>query len=219
MIDFEKLIDNYLQRETKEKKIGIYYPSEIGNCLRKIWFTYKKPKQLDKEKIKVLQVGLMLHDFIADVLRSEKNQDVRLLDSEVPFKIDFSEFSISGRVDDVLIVEKDQKKILVEVKSVKMLSMAKEPSLPHLMQIQLYMYALGIHDGIILYVEKPSLKIKEFEVKYDPEMIKSIIERFKLLHEHLKSDLIPNAEAKELKHMEWMCRYCEYVEECEKSKL
>jgi CRISPR/Cas system-associated exonuclease Cas4 (RecB family) len=219
MIDFDKLIDSHLQRELRPKTIGRYYPSEIGNCLRKVWFTYKKPRELDKEKIKVLQVGVMLHDFIAEVLKSDKLREIRLVEAEVPFRLNFPEFSVSGRVDDVLIVEKEQKKILVEVKSVKMLSMAKEASLPHLMQIQLYMHALKIPDGLILYVEKPSLKTKEFEVRYDPEMVKQVLERFASLHDHLKGDRIPDAEAKKTKAMEWMCRYCEYAEECGEEKV
>jgi len=219
MIDFDKLIDSHLNREFRPKEIGRYYPSEIGNCLRKVWFTYKKPKEIDKEKMKVFQVGLMLHDFISEVLRSEKTPDVRLIQSEVPFRLNFPEFSVSGRVDDILIVERDKKKILVEVKSTKMLSMVKEPSLPHVMQIQLYMHALKIPDGMILYVEKPSLKTIQYEIKYDPELVKQILERFKNLHSSLKSEKIPDPEAKQKKEMGWMCRYCEYVEECEKAKV
>ena len=219
MIDFEKLIDSHLNREFRPKTIGRYYPSEIGNCLRKVWFTYKKPKEMDKEKLKVFQVGLMLHDFISDVLRSEKTPDVRLIQSEVPFKLNFPEFSVSGRVDDVLVVEKDQKKLLVEVKSTKLLSMAKEPSLPHTMQIQLYMHALRIPDGLILYVEKPSLKTVQYEVRYDPELVKQILERFQNLHSSLKNEKIPGPEAKQKKEMEWMCKYCEYVEECGRTNV
>ncbi|NIO23185.1 MAG: Dna2/Cas4 domain-containing protein [Candidatus Aenigmarchaeota archaeon] len=218
MIDFEKLIDSHLNREFRPKDIGRYYPSEIGNCLRKVWFSYKKPKEVDKEKLKIFQVGLMLHDFISEVLRSEKTPDVRLIQSEVPFRLNFPEFSVSGRVDDVLIVERDNRKLLVEVKSTKLLSMVREPSLPHVMQIQLYMHALKIPDGMILYVEKPSLKTIQYEIKYDPELVKRILERFHNLHSSLKSEKIPDPEAKLTKEMEWMCRYCEYVEECGKAK-
>ncbi|NIQ17870.1 MAG: Dna2/Cas4 domain-containing protein [Candidatus Aenigmarchaeota archaeon] len=218
MIDFDKLINSHLNREFKPKQIGRYYPSEIGNCLRKVWFTYKHPKELDKEKLKVFQVGLMLHDFISEVLRSEKTPDVRLIQSEVPFRLNFPEFQVSGRVDDVLIVERDNKKLLVEVKSTKLLSMVKKPSLPHVMQIQLYMHALRIPDGMILYVEKPSLKTIQYEIKYDPELVKQILERFQNLHSSLKSESIPDPEAKLKKEMEWMCRYCEYVDECKNAK-
>jgi CRISPR/Cas system-associated exonuclease Cas4 (RecB family) len=217
MIDFEKLIDSHLQREFRPKEIGRYYPSEIGNCLRKIWFTYKQPKEIDKEKLKVFQVGLMLHDFIADVLRSDKTPEVRLVQSEFPFRLNFPEFTISGRVDDVLIVEEDKQKILVEVKSTKMLSMVKEPSPSHVTQLQMYMHALKIPNGMILYVEKPSLKTIQFPIKYDPDQIKQIVERFQRLHYSLKSDRIPDPEAKLSKGMEWMCKYCEYREECKKA--
>ena len=44
-INFNKLIDKYLVREYKPKEIGRYYPSEIGSCLRKVWYSYKNPKE------------------------------------------------------------------------------------------------------------------------------------------------------------------------------
>ncbi len=217
MIDFEKLIDSHLKRELKPKEIGRYYPSEIGNCLRRVWFTYRKPKEPDKEKLKIFQVGLMFHDFIAEVLRSEKTPEVRLIQSEVPFKLNFPDFQISGRVDDVLLVERNGEKLLVEVKSTKLLSVVKEPSPSHVMQIQLYMHALRIRNGMIVYVEKSSLQTKQYEVRYDPEYVKGVLERFRKLHESLRNGKIPEPEAKLSKDTEWMCRYCEYTEECEKA--
>jgi hypothetical protein len=35
MIDFNKLIDQHLVRKFRPKKVGRYYPSGIGDCLRK----------------------------------------------------------------------------------------------------------------------------------------------------------------------------------------
>ncbi|MCD6590632.1 MAG: PD-(D/E)XK nuclease family protein [Candidatus Aenigmarchaeota archaeon] len=219
MINFEKLIDEHLRRELKEKKVGVYYPSEIGSCIRKVWFTYKKPKEPDKDKIKIFQVGLMLHDFIADVLRSEKTQQVRLVDSEVPFRLVLPNFTISGRVDDIMIVEANGKKILVEVKSTKSLKMINEPQDAHVKQLQMYMHALKIPNGMIVYIEKSSLKTIEFEVEYDKEQVKDIMKRFETLHDHLVMNKIPEPEAKLNPNKNWMCKYCEYREECEGNSL
>ena len=219
MINFEKLIDEHLKRELREKQVGIYYPSEIGSCLRKVWFSYKKPKELDKDKIKIFQVGIMLHDFIADVLRSEKTPEVRLIDSEVPFKLYFPDFMISGRVDDILIVEENGKKILVEVKSTKSLNMINEPQDAHVKQLQIYMHALKIPNGMIVYVEKSSLKTIEFEVEYDEEQVKEIMKRFEKLHEFIITNKMPEPEAKLDPNKNWMCKYCEYREECERNSL
>jgi len=217
MIDFGKLIDRHLERGMRPKDIGRYYPSEVGSCLRKVWFSYKNPKEMDPETVRVFKVGNMLHDFVSEVLRSEKNPDIRLVQSEAPFKLEARDFTISGRVDDVILVEKSGEQVLVEVKTTKMVSMTKEASQPHVMQLQLYMHALNIHKGIVLYIEKNSLKTKEFDVDYQPEKYAMIIERFNMLHKHLKSGELPAPEAREDPNMKWLCGYCEYKEECKQA--
>jgi CRISPR/Cas system-associated exonuclease Cas4 (RecB family) len=218
MIDFGKLIDRHLERGMRPKDIGRYYPSEVGSCLRKVWFSYKNPKEMDPETVRIFKVGNMLHDFVSEVLRSEKNPDIKLVQSEAPFKLEARDFTISGRVDDVILVEKSGERVLVEVKTTKMVSMTKEASQPHLMQLQLYMHALNIHKGIVLYIEKNSLQTKEFDVEYQPEKYAMIIERFNRLHKHLKSGALPAPEAKDDPSMKWMCGYCEYKEECKQAE-
>lgn len=212
MIDFGSLIENFLKRERRAKTIGRYYPSEIGSCLRKVWFSYKIPKDIDEDTTKIFHMGNMLHDFIADVLRSEKNPGVRLLESEKPFTIDTGDFVVSGRVDDIVLVELSGEKFLVEVKSTRMLPTGASGH--HRKQLQLYMHALKIPKGIILYVEKHSLKTREFLLDYDPSEIEGIMKRFSTLHECLKKDVCPGPEARLSKDMGWMCRYCDYRDEC-----
>jgi CRISPR/Cas system-associated exonuclease Cas4 (RecB family) len=215
IIDFEKILDTYLEREQKQKDIGRYYPSEIGNCLRKIWFSYKKPKEIDKETIKVFHVGNILHSFISEVLKNDKSAQVKLVEPEVPFRMSFGDnFTISGRVDEVLVVIMNGQKIAIEVKSTKSLASIKEASLPHKMQLQLYLHALRIKHGIVLYIEKHSLLIKQYDVEYDPLFVETILDRFQILDASLKANMIPEPEAKLDEKMKWMCRFCDYSEEC-----
>ncbi|MEM3113180.1 MAG: CRISPR-associated protein Cas4 [Candidatus Pacearchaeota archaeon] len=216
-IDFNKLIDNYFSRERRTKKIGKYYPSEIGGCLRKTWFSYKYPKEPDKEVVRIMEAGNIMHEFVADVLQSEKNADIELIEKELPFTISEGEFLISGRIDNIILTKIDNKKVLIEVKSTKFLP--KEPNENHISQLQLYMYATGIHDGIILYMQKDNLQSVWFEINYNDKKVKEIIKRFHGLHYSLKEDKIPPAEAKIIKAKNWMCDYCEYKEECDKFPL
>ena len=215
MIDFNQLIDKYLHRKTSQKSVGRYYPSEIGSCIRKIWYSYKYPKELDPGVRKIFHMGNMVHDFVVDVLKSEKNSEIELLQSELPLIIDKKDYVLSGRVDNVLLIKKNNEKVLVEVKSTKLLSMIKETQPSHVMQLQLYMHALGIHKGILLYIEKSSLGSKEFTLNYDESKIQEVMTRFETLHQHLVSDKLPDPEAKQKKHMNWMCNYCNYRERCD----
>lgn len=217
MIDFDELIERHIYRCYRQKEIGRYYPSEVGSCIRKVWYSYKYPKEISSEKRKIYEAGNIMHDFVAEVLRSEKNPEIKLLQSEMPVKTEFKDFTISGRVDDVILVETEGKKYLIEIKSSSSLMYIKMPQAHNVVQLQYYMYATGIHNGIMLYIEKNTLKTKAFEVKYDEKIVDNIIKKLEKLHQSLKNNSIPEAEAKKSQDMRWMCNYCEYQEECSKN--
>ncbi len=214
MIDFNDLISNFVKRELKEKTIGRYYPSEVGGCLRKVFYSYKQPKEIDLEILKIFEAGNILHEFIIDVLESEKNPHIELLEKESPFQIDMNDFIISGRVDDIVLVKIDNQIYLLEVKSTKSIKYTKEPYEGHLMQLQLYMHAKKIHNGIILYLEKNTLQSKSFKVEYDEKQVDKIFRRFKELHQHLKEEKLPIPESRIISTKNWMCKSCQYKEEC-----
>src|SRR3989344_7826381 len=134
-VDFNKLIDNYLKRESQPKAIGRYYPSEVGGCLRKVWYSYKFPKETDAGLLLVFEAGNILHDFVVKVLQSEKNPEVELLQSELPFKFGIDDFIVSGRIDDVLLVKLSGKTYVVEVKSTSFLNNKNEPDEAHIIQL------------------------------------------------------------------------------------
>jgi CRISPR/Cas system-associated exonuclease Cas4 (RecB family) len=214
MIDFNSLIDQHLHRELREKRVGRYWPSSVGMCLRKAWYSYKQPKETPVETLRIFEAGNLVHDFVAEVLRSEKTPGIELLKSELPFELEEDGFVISGRVDDVILVKAEGKTYLVEVKSTKSLAYQKKPTDSHAMQLQLYMHATGITNGVVLYVEKNTLQAKEFDVPYDEAAAQAAIDRFRALHKALTEDELPAPEAKRVKAMKWMCGYCDWAEEC-----
>ncbi|HLC50973.1 MAG TPA: PD-(D/E)XK nuclease family protein [archaeon] len=214
MIDFNELIENHVKRELKPKDIGRYYPSEIGSCIRKTWYSYKFPVETTTEKLKIFEMGNLLHHFIAQVLSSEKNTHIQLLETELPFKMQFKDINVSGRIDNLLIVKETSRKILVEIKSTKSINSLIEAQPHHLMQLQLYMHYLNVPDGALVYIEKNTLRAKTFEVKHDETIVAEALFRFQRLHEMLKTDVIPEAEARMNTDMSWMCKHCEYREKC-----
>lgn len=215
MIDFNKMIDDFLAREHKPKKLGNYYPSEIGSCLRKLWYSYKYPQEVKPDLIKVFELGNILHDFVVRVLKSEKVKDVSLLKTEFPIKFPVDDFVISGRVDDLILLKTDNRHVLVEVKSMKDVSFLDEPQNHHSTQLQFYMHATGVHDGLLLYIDKNTLNTKIFEMQHSEEMCRKIVERFRFLHKHLSEGRLPFPEAKAESVMRWMCRHCEYAQKCD----
>ncbi len=218
MIDFNKMVDRHIEREHKPKQIGRYYPSEIGGCSRKIWYSYMHPQQVSSELLKIFEVGNIMHGFVVEVLKSEKNKEVELLKSEFPFQVKLDDFVVSGRIDDLVQVKENGKSVLVEVKSTKSIEFLQKPQKSHESQLLFYMHALGIHGGIVLYIDKNNLQSKSFEVKYDKKKAEEIIMRFSELNQALKNCFLPKPEARESQETAWACNYCEYQEKCGKNE-
>ena len=214
MIDFDQMIDNYLHREDRPKEVGKYYPSEIGTCMRKVWYSYKDPIKIRPDTKKIFELGNLLHELVVKILNSEKNPHIKLLSTEAPFRLDVDDFTISGRIDDIILVKADGKNIIVEVKSSGNIDFIEEAIHHNKMQLQLYMHVLGIHNGILLYLDKRNLKSKIFAVEYNEEEARHIINRFSALHKLLKYDATPDPEARSDKKTVWMCRNCEYRDRC-----
>lgn len=211
-VDFNKLIENHLQKDSYRKRIGSYYPSEAGNCLRKAWYSYKCPLPADPKKGKYFYLGNLIHDFIAEVLENPKNTEVKLLEKEVPLKINQPNFVVSGRLDDIFMLAADGRKFMLEVKSTgSKLERIKQPQDAHVMQLQLYMHAHEIKEGVILYIEKNSLESKWFTVEYNQKAAEDALARFALLDSKLKSGELPEPEAKRRPEWDWMCEYCEFA--------
>ncbi len=218
MIDFNEIIERFLKRELPKREIGKYYPSEIGKCLRNLYYSYKYPKETKPKLLKIFEMGNMVHDFIVKVLESEKIPEIELVGYEIPVKYEIEDFVISGRIDDVILLKTNGKKILVEVKSTKDIRNVREPQNTHLIQLQFYMRITGIKEGILLYVDKSNLETKSFYVEYDEHWSDLIIERFKMLHKSLVEDELPKPEAKLIPELSWMCNFCEYRDKCEKNE-
>ena len=216
MIDFNKMVDDYLWREKWTKKLGRYYPSEIGSCMRKVWYTYKFPKQVDTRLMKIFAMGDMLHEFVVKVLQSEKTKDIELLQFEFPIKVNIDDFLVSGRVDDLVLLKLSGRTVLVEVKSCRDIVWIKGPQPHHVPQLQFYMHATGVHEGMLLYIDKASLQSRAFQIPYDESQCKDIEEKFRNLHTNLKRDTLPAPEAKQRIDMKWMCKWCEYKDLCDK---
>jgi CRISPR/Cas system-associated exonuclease Cas4 (RecB family) len=216
MIDFNEMADNFVRRESRPKTIGRYYPSEIGMCIRKVWYSYVDPKDLSPDLLKIFSLGHMIHDLVVDIFKSEKNPHIELVKSELPFKAEIDDFLISGRIDNLIMIKADSTNLLVEVKSTADLKYVSNPSPHNIDQLQLYMHFTGTHDGILLYIDKKNMASRVFYLPYDEKHAEKVIDKFRLLHMCLKKEIVPEPEARMGSKMKWMCRMCEYRETCYK---
>ena len=84
MKDFiDNLVKEFLGRRIRERKEGVIFPSEIGYCLRRLYYLYKKPKEISFETLKLFESGNIVHGWFVNVLYSSYQKD--LITSDISF--------------------------------------------------------------------------------------------------------------------------------------
>ncbi len=214
-VDVGGIIDEYLDEESRPKKVGVYYPSEIGMCMRRSYYSYFITKPTETSALRIFALGNNVHEFIAKALKNSST--LTLAEEEKPLKIEYKDneasFNIYGRIDDY-IETKTGKKIIIEAKSTGDIKKVNEPDPKHKMQISLYLAAQPADYGLLVYADKKNLEIKQFRVDYNEEEYKKVMQRFKDLDYHLKNKTLPPAEYYFDNNKVWECKYCPYYQEC-----
>jgi len=217
-VDLDAAILSKIDRDRQEhtRVIGRYYPSVIGNCKRKTYYTYILDDRTNDDLKRIFSVGEALHDFVARALKEDPK--IKHCESEVPISIYIPEcdFTISGRIDNIVTDENGEERI-IEVKSTgQKVEFLKEPKPENVEQLNIYLVARQIQHGDVFYVEKNTLKTAQFPVERDRELFLSkTIKDYAVLDECLREGKLPAPEGKIYKEMAWQCQRCEYKKECE----
>lgn len=212
-MNVNQIVDDVLEKELRERKIGHYYISEIPYCMRTIWFRYKKPKKIDADTARIFERGNILHGWLSRIL--SRSNTLKIIENEARLIIPINGIFLRGRVDDFVIIEEfgEKKKYVLEIKTTANISAQTQISPHHLMQITPYLMIENDCIGKIIYIDARYLRIKEFETKLDWNIWNEIKKRTADLHSFLIADKLPPAEAKE-KNRGWECGNCPYFEEC-----
>ncbi|MCX6759941.1 MAG: hypothetical protein NTW46_01190 [Candidatus Nealsonbacteria bacterium] len=82
-------------------------------------------------------------------------------------------------------------------------------------QLQLYLHYFEIPKGILLYVNKDNLDLKEYIFDYDKNRAEFLLEGLSNLREKIDSNILP----KRIQGYpdDWQCRFCGYKEICDKA--
>ena len=209
---FSKLLSSYLAGKQQPRKIGVYYPSRLPYCLRQQYFEWLYGAEYPLDYLKIFEVGNIFHSWIKDVFLNANQSEVTLLNNEKSFSIYISagDYFINGRVDDVIYVKTNNELYLVEVKTHRNLKFLDKPHKEHLMQLNFYLKFYPNAKGLILYIEKNTLTIKEFEVFFNQDLFNEMLMRADKLNNALKSLKPPPQEKSPL------CQYCLYQRKCKK---
>ena len=228
---FEDTFEEFLEaknkeREDRKRRIGEYYPSELGYCLRKCFIDFHYKTEVDVRTLKIFFRGNMIQDhLLSPVLEWKFGDKVHKAERPITVVIDDPKtrrlIRLRGRVDDHMRF-RDGVILPIEGKTQgAWLSKKTEPSDHHVAQIYPYLVAANAGFGYLVYIEskmqpKPGETVsKTFKVKFNYEKWEELRSRVLYLDRCLRESELPFAEARHQKHMSWNCSYtCNWGYEC-----
>jgi len=126
-----------------------------------------------------------------------------------------TEYMFSGSIDGILGMSGDF--VVIDYKTMNSNSFTRlsGPLDKHIIQVTIYMWAMGIDKAILLYENKDTQRIKLFEVRRDEEMVDKILKRALTLKGIVEKSKLPKRPFKEDSPQ---CSSCYYKATCWKSK-
>lgn len=183
--------DHLVKSRTPRVDPGWFHPSELSTpCDRRLAFSYLGiPKKESGHTAKLLRIfhnGDWVHRRWQSYLRAFG----LLIGREVKFEVDNP--PIRGSADAVIRHPVSGNSSVVEIKSINSNGFSRLSTYrdDHFNQINIYMGALGIDEGHILYENKDTQDIKIFPVKHDKTRWEQVQFRLlKILRKMLKGEI------------------------------
>lgn len=206
------IINNYYLSRQKDRKPTHFYASGINKCPRQMFFDFKKApkKDLDANILRLFELGNRVHQMIVDAMVSAKDIEVIAAEINIP-----PQELVSGRVDAIIKIEDEL--IVLDIKSIngRAFGYLKEAKEDHILQIQLYLYYYKIQKGMLLYVDKDTLRMKEYIVEYDETVVKNLLEELAILRKQIENNEVPERLSNYPTF--WKCKYCAYRRICKET--
>ncbi len=204
----KELIDKFYSDREEVRQQHKFYITDAGKCPRSIFFKFKNvPRERTApEVLRMFDHGDYLQMQILNTLFSlgiVRASEVSIPPQEI----------ISGRAD--AIVTLNNKLYVVDFKSMNSLIFKglNSPKEENVNQIQLYMHFFKIPRGILLYINKDTLELKEFLIEYEQKKCEKLLEDLKILKEKIEKNIVPPVLPDYPEN--WQCKYCQFKEICQ----
>ncbi len=202
-------INQYYLDKQEDREQHHFYITDAGKCGRSVFFKFKNvpKKEMEARILRLFEHGDYIHQLILRPLLSVRK--IHVVSSEVNIP---PQELISGRAD--IVISDGKGLYIVDIKSMNSMifKTLEEPKEEHINQIQLYMHYLDPKKGILLYVNKDTQELKEFQFDYNPKIANKLLKQLKTLKTKIEANVIPEKLADWPRN--WQCRYCQFSEVC-----
>ena len=221
----KEILDRKMYERTDDFDPTVFYPSEVGQCLRKlflkrIFIENKGYIQFSERTAKQFIVGEAIHKALEDYVKNEYSQKKIETEKQVSYK--FLDIEIHGVID---IINHSDKEI-IEIKTTS--RFYQNDTLKHLealyrRQLNMYLHEYPNYNGYILIIDRVNGEFIEIKHNYDPDMFLMDIELFRKVYKaykhYVESNRDPRIAYKEIYSLPvsprvFECRNCPFYEYC-----
>ncbi|MDO8559018.1 MAG: PD-(D/E)XK nuclease family protein [bacterium] len=205
----KELIDKFYLDNQRNREQSHFYITDAGRCARSLFFKFKNAprKEMEASVLRLFDHGDHIHQLIMKPLLGIR--DIHVVASEVNIP---SQEIISGRSD--AIVSDGKNLYVLDIKSMNSMIFDKleAPKEENIDQLQLYLHYFKIPKGILLYVNKNTLTLKEFFVDYNQDRALSLLASLQETKNKIDAGVVPDRISGY--PADWQCRYCQFREIC-----
>lgn len=181
-----------------QNKPHTYSITELLYCIRKAYFKRTHPKPLTIQQAFNIYRGQIFDHLWTPLF---KHNQVRCT-----YRCRNIPITISGKYDFLTVDD-----VLTDLKTAKTLYYINKPSPEHVMQVRFYAWLNSIEKAQIIYIDFGNCKVFPVEVGDCTKLLDDIEAKATILYWALQRGQPPKEQATP----EWLCKTCEYAEECE----
>jgi hypothetical protein len=185
-------IDEYLQQRPKdERPKHCFHPSSLHKSARELYYHYLEGDNNQEFDPRILRIFDNGHDVHGRIQRYLK--DIGLL-KHIEVSVENTDYEIKGHADGILEIEGIEGVLEIKSMNSNQFYSCYDPKPEHLIQINVYMFCLGIPNGCLLYECKNNQELKEFYLKQDSAIIDPILAKIRYVQDCLKEGREPEVE-------------------------
>ena len=201
-------IDHYLLNKVddQDRKTHCFHPSSLTECPRVLYDLYVaeslESSGIDPRTKRIFDNGHGVHFRLQDYCKEVGI----LIDQNVNVSDD--KYEICGEIDGLL--EFCDELIVLDIKSINnknFLNLYFPPE-SHVVQVNIYLYCLGLKYGILLYECKDNQELAEFGIEYDPKVLVPIFKKIRYVQDCVREKRIPPRE------IGYKCEWCKKDKDC-----
>ena len=184
--------------EDYHSKPNTYSLTELLYCTRKAYYRRTCPKPTELESAFNMYRGKVFDNLWSPLFQHNQVRTTHRC-RNIPI-------TISGKYD---FLTTDN--ILTDLKTTKSLYFVNEPSEEYKTQVRFYAWLNSIDKAQIVYIDFGDCKVFPVEVGDCTQLLEDLERKAEVLYFALRDKTVPY---KPLTSPEWLCKKCEYKEEC-----